>query len=134
MADINREIRAELETHLAAIVGLPDIAYENVPYSPTTGTAYIQAVYMPTARTPAVRGLNPQQKYQGILSLHVHTPDDVGAGAGEAIVKLLLEGFEATSTIGVTTLVSVDYAERTPAFQKAPWYVIPVNIGWYIYN
>ena len=139
MADINPIIRAALETHLSVTSGLPDIAYENVTYSPTTGQSFIKVAYLPTLRRPDVMGTNPQQRYQGIFSLNVYSPEGSGPGACEAIVKKLLERFEATTDItyndgSADYTVSISYAERGNALVDAPWYLIPVNIGWYIYN
>jgi hypothetical protein len=161
MADINRKIRAALETHLSTISGLPDIAYENVPYEPTTGQSFIRVAYMPTLRRPAVRGLNPQQEYRGLLALNVYAPEGSGPAVCEDIVEKLFNAFEATTDIfydNVTDLiltesegrlllesgdsilvenvtrVCIDYAERSIGMTDAPWYLIPVNIGWFIYN
>ena len=140
MADINKDIRAALETHLAGTASLPDIAYENVPYEPTTGTSFIKVAYIPTVRRPAVRGTNPQQLYRGIFSLNVYSPEGAGPGAAEGVVEKLLERFEATTDISYTNgeaetiVVSIDYAERDLSLIDAPWYLIPVNIGWYIYK
>lgn len=139
MADINRKIRAALETHLSTIPGLPDIAYENVPYEPTTGQSFIRVAYMPTLRRPAVRGLNPQQEYRGLLALNVYAPEGSGPAVCEAIVEKLLEGFEATTDITYNDgsddyAVCIDYAERSIGMTDAPWYLIPVNIGWFIFN
>ena len=139
MADINRKIRSALETHLSNISGLPDIAYENVPYEPTTGQSFIRVSYMPTLRRPAVRGLNPQQEYRGILAINVYAPEGSGPAACEEIVEKLLEGFEATTDITYNDgsddyTVCIDYAERDIGLTDAPWFLIPVNIGWFIYN
>tara|TARA_R100000544_G_scaffold20059_2_gene9748 strand:+ start:3792 stop:4211 length:420 start_codon:yes stop_codon:yes gene_type:complete len=139
MADINRKIRAALETHLSTISGLPDIAYENVPYEPTTGQSFIRVSYMPTVRRPAVRGRNPQQEYRGLLALNVYAPEGSGPAVCEDIVEKLLEGFEATTDITYNDgsddyAVCIDYAERSIGITDAPWYLIPVNIGWFIYN
>lgn len=161
MADINRKIRAALETHLSNIAGLPDIAYENVPYEPTTGQSFLRVSYMPTLRRPAVRGLNPQQEYRGILAINVYAPEGTGPAACEEIVEKLINAFEATTDIfydnvndliltesegrlllesGDQTLVNsvtrvcIDYAERDIGLTDAPWFLIPVNIGWFIYN
>ena len=139
MADINRKIRSALETHLSTISGLPDIAYENVPYEPTTGQSFIRVAYMPTVRRPAVRGRNPQQEYRGLLALNVYAPEGSGPAVCEDIVEKLLEGFEATTDITYNDgsddyAVCIDYAERSIGITDAPWYLIPVNIGWFIYN
>jgi hypothetical protein len=139
MADINRKIRAALETHLSTISGLPDIAYENVPYEPTTGQSFIRVAYMPTLRRPAVRGLNPQLEYRGLLALNVYAPEGSGPAVCEDIVEKLLEGFGATTDITYNDgsddyAVCIDYAERSIGITDAPWYLIPVNIGWFIFN
>jgi hypothetical protein len=139
MADINRKIRAALETHLSTISGLPYIAYENVPYEPTTGQSFIRVAYMPTLRRPAVRGLNPQLEYRGLLALNVYAPEGSGPAVCEDIVEKLLEGFGATTDITYNDgsddyAVCIDYAERSIGITDAPWYLIPVNIGWFIYN
>ena len=67
MADVHKFIRSALETQLANVAGNPQIAYEGVSFVPTTGTSYLQVVFDPVSRRPAVRGLNPQQRYDGIF-------------------------------------------------------------------
>ena len=59
MANITKEIRAILETQLAQVPQIPSIAYQNVPFTPTTGSSYVEVNYVPTSRKPAVRGLQP---------------------------------------------------------------------------
>jgi hypothetical protein len=54
MASIQNDIRAALESHLAATSGLPSIAYENVAFEPTTGTSFLKVQYLPTVTRPAV--------------------------------------------------------------------------------
>ena len=41
-------IRAALETHLSDTLGGADIAYENVAFSPTTGTLFVKPTFIPT--------------------------------------------------------------------------------------
>ena len=94
---------------------------------------------MPTVRRPAVRGRNPQQEYRGLLALNVYAPEGSGPAVCEDIVEKLLEGFEATTDITYNDgsddyAVCIDYAERSIGITDAPWYLIPVNIGWFIYN
>jgi hypothetical protein len=119
MASIYNDIRAALENKLANTSNLPaGIAYENVSFSPTTGTSYLQTNFLPTLRRPAVRGLNPQQRYDGVFVVTAYTP---------ATTKISYSGDE-------TITVSIDYAERQQGFLDAPWYYVPINIGWYVYN
>ena len=140
MASIYNEIRSALEVHLSNVVGVPPIAYESVSFEPTTGTSFVQTMFLPTERRPAVRGLNPQQRYQGVFSLLVHTPEGKGPKEADDLSNLLIDAFEATTDISftnpddITFDVSIDYAERQQGILDSPWYYVRIDIGWYIYN
>lgn len=132
---IINDIRACLDTHLTGTVGVPTIARQNVPFEPTTGTSFVKADMIPTSRRPAVRGLNPQQRYDGIYSLLICTPEGLGPGAGYDIADLLLDRFNATTDISNAGLtISVDYSEVRTSFLDSPYYCTPVTIAWYVYN
>lgn len=132
---IINDIRACLDNHLAGASGLPVIAYQNVPYEPTTGTSFIKVNMIPTSRRPAVRGLNPQQRYDGLYSILICTPENMGPGAGYDIADLLLDRFNATTDISFNGLIiSVDYSEVRTSFLDSPFYCTPVTIAWYVYN
>ena len=160
MTSIN-DIRACLDTHLTNTVGIPTVARQNVPFEPTTGTAFIKADLIPTSRRPAVRGLNPQQRYDGLYSLLICTPEGLGSGAGYDIADILLERFNATTDItytnpfdgilqentddllkednfrlllGTPTIVSIDYSEVRTSFLDSPFYCTPLTVAWYCYN
>jgi hypothetical protein len=134
MSIIN-DIRACLDTHLAGTVGLPAVAHQNVPYEPTTGTSFVKVDMVPTSRRPAVRGLNPQQRYDGLYSILICTPENLGPGAGYDIADLLLDRFDATTDISLSGLtISIDYSEVRTSFLDSPFYCTPVTIAWYVYN
>ena len=97
MASIHNDIRAALESHLSTTAGLPAIAYENVPFDPTTGTSFLKVMYIPTTRRPAVRGLNPQQRYEGLLSVTVYCPEGNGPSTADDYANLVTEAFEANA-------------------------------------
>jgi len=135
MANIHKEIRSILEVQLANISNVPQIAYENVPYVPTTRTSYIKVDYLPTSRRPAVRGLNPQQRYDGIFAINCYAPEGNGPSAAETIAENVMTAFEATSSFTTNNVtVSIDYAEADQALVDSPWFLVPVNIGWYAYK
>ena len=135
MASIHSDIRAALESKLANIAGIPPIAFDNVPYDPTTGTSFIKSSYIPVTRVPAVRGLNPSQLYKGLYSVTVYCPEGNGPGVADGIANTVIENFEAATDVSLNNFnVSIDYAERQQGFLDTPWYYIPINIGWDIYN
>jgi hypothetical protein len=132
---IINDIRACLDNRLAGTSGIPAVAYQNVPYEPTTGTSFIKVNTVPTSRRPAVRGLNPQQRYDGLYSILICTPENMGPGAGYDIADLLLDRFNAATDISFNGLIiSVDYSEVRTSFLDSPFYCTPVTIAWYVYN
>jgi len=140
MASIQNDIRAALESRLSATSGLPSIAYENVAFEPTTGTSFLKVQYLPTVTRPAVRGLNPQLRYQGVFSVTVFSPEGQGPATADDYANKVIDAFAATTDISFTNadtetiIVSIDYAERQQGMIDSPWYFVPINIGWYIYK
>jgi hypothetical protein len=138
MASIYDSIRAALEVKLSNVAGIPTIAYENVSFSPVTGQAFVQPRLIPVTRRPAVRGPNPQQRYDGVFRVFCYVPEGQGPAAADDLANKVIEAFDATTDISFTSgdttvIVSVDYAERDNGFVDSPWYYVAVNIGWYIY-
>lgn len=135
MASIYDDIRAALETNLASVTDVPSIGWENVQFSPTTGSSYLKPRLLPTRREPAVRGTNPQMFYQGIYRVECYVPEDQGPAAGDELADKIIDAFEAATDVSYSgTIVSIRYAEREMAEIDGPFYMIPVNIGWYIYK
>lgn len=135
MASIYDNIRAALETTLSNVTGIPSIAWENVNFTPTTGTSFVKATFIPTRREPAVRGTNPQMLYQGVFQVDCYVSDGNGPAAGDDLADSIIEAFEATTDVSHGgTIVSIRYAERGLARQDGSYYMIPVSIGWYIYS
>lgn len=140
MASIYDDIRSALEVRLSNVVGIPEIAYENVAYSPTTGTPFIKPQLVPVARRPAVRGINPQKRYDGLFRVYCYSPEGSGPAVADNIADLVIEAFDATTDISFTnsssetTIVSIDYAERNEGRPLDSWYQVVVDIGWYTYT
>jgi len=138
---IINNIRACLDTHLTNTVGIPLIARQNVPFKPVTGTPYLQGTLVPTSIRPAVRGLNPQKRYDGLYSISIATPEGLGSGAGYEYADLLLDRFASTTDISYTNpstsetiILSIDYSEVRTSFLDSPFYYTPVTVSWYIYH
>ena len=135
MSSVYKEIRQAFEARLAATSSIPVIAWENVDYKPTTDTPFIKFMFQPTSRRPAVRGTNPQHRYQGICTLLVHYPENEGPGASQDTVDALIDRFESTTDMTVSGVsVTVDYAEQNSPYTSQPWFITPITIGWYSYN
>jgi len=135
MASIYDDIRVALEVKLSNVSGLPEVAWENLTYSPTTGTSFVKPRLVPTVREPAVRGLNPQIYYQGIFRVDCFVPEGLGPAAADDLADKIIDAFEATTDVtNGSTNVSIRYAEREQGMPDGSFFMVPVNIGWYIYN
>jgi hypothetical protein len=132
-------IRSALEVRLSNVSGIPEIAYENVNYSPTTDTTFVVPRMVPVSRRPAVRGPNPQKRYDGIFRVSCYVAEGNGPSAADDLANLVITAFDATTDISYTNsdaetiIVSIDYAERNEGRAVDNWYEVVVDIGWYIF-
>ena len=130
---ILNDIRATMDTALAAVSGLPDIAFENAPFEQNAGTPHLRVAFFLTSRRPATRGPDPQNRYQGIYQVVVAVPTDQGAGAAMDYADLIMTEFDGSSDIEGTPTVSIEYSETSGAVFSDPFYLLPVNVAWYVY-
>jgi hypothetical protein len=137
---VTNAIRVALENHLfttptTPAPALPAIALPNVPFTPATGTPYIRADFVPTLRRPVVAGPDPEQRLSGLFMLTIFTSEDQGANAGMAIADKLLTRFNGSGAILASAVtVRLQYSEVKMPLHRPPFYVIPVEIGWYAYS
>lgn len=135
MASIFPEIRRLLETHLANVVGIPDIAWENVEFEPTTGTSFIKPTILPTIRRPSCAGPNPEQYHQGLFILECYVPNEGGPSASDDLTKLVIDSFETTTIITDGTYsLQIRRAEHSQGVTEGPWRKTIANISWFTYN
>jgi len=131
---IVNDIRATLDTALAAISSLPDVAFENVPFEQNAGTPYVRTAFFLTSRRPAVVGPDPQMRYQGLYQVTVCVPTDQGTGDAFEFADLIMTELDgSTDIVGSDVTVSLEYSELGPVFYDDPFYCVPVQIAWYVY-
>lgn len=122
------DINAALETKLSTISGSPDIAWENIEYTPTNGTLFLRPTNIPgdVDSYPGVSGLD---MHIGIFQVDVFTDAGISPTVGlqwaDTVADLFKAGTEMTynSRTVKTTRVS-----RRAAIQEGGWYQIPVEI------
>lgn len=135
MSSVYQEIRNAFETNLVNVTGLPEVAWENIDFQPTTGTPFVAVQLIPISRQPAVRGLNPSQRYDILYRIDVLYPTGNGPAAAEAMADTILEAFDSTTDISGSTLtISITNSDRGQGTVDEPWYVIPLSINAYVYE
>lgn len=131
---IVNDIRATLDTALNAASELPAIAFENAPFEQNAGTPHLRVGFFLTSRRPAVRGPNPQHRYQGLYQVTVAVPSDRGTGDALDYADLLMTEFDGSSDVeGSDVTVSIEYSELGTPFYDDPFYCVPVQVAWYVY-
>lgn len=132
---IINSIRACLDNHLSTMSSPPQIVFQNMAFNPNLGDTYVKATNIPRTRRPAVRGPNPQHRYEGTYLLLICTPEAQGSGAGYALADTLLERFNGSTSVSYGGLhMSINYSEVGTSFLDSPFYCTPVSVVWYAYN
>lgn len=124
-----------LENYLSTATGLPFIKFPNTEYNPPTDSTFIVARVIHTSRRRASLGLGQPKRSQGIFTIDIFTPENLGPGAGSDLADLVLTRFDLDTSItfgGVS--VSIDYAEVNMEYEKTPFYCTPVVVAWYAYT
>lgn len=73
-AQVWRFVRADLRRVLLGVPGVPDIAYEARPYSPTSGVAYIREALEKGPAATATLSTFGTVEERGIYQLDLHWP------------------------------------------------------------
>lgn len=134
MAKFNA-ITACLDTYLVGTSGIPAIKWSNVEYNPDTGTSFLSAENIFTSRKAESMGLNTQKRTQGIYTINIYTPENLGPGAGTNLADILITRFDVnTAAVQSGVTVSVEYSEVGKSFETSPFYCTPVTIAWYAYT
>jgi hypothetical protein len=133
---VYNNIRAALEVKLSDIENIPSIQFENTSFNPTTGTPFLTASLFPTSRRPSEVGSNPFNRYQGLFSISVATPENNGPKQNQDICNLILAAYPAgTQELEFgEQLVRIEYTEQLGSFRDSPWFITPINVGWYAYD
>lgn len=124
-------IRAALESAIAAMSPSVSAAWENVAFAPIADTPYQRVEFM-FAR-PANDEISANYRQDGICQVTLCYPDGEGTAAVAARAELLKSTFKRGSsfTSGGVTVVISDTPEAMPAYGDADRFCIPVRIRFY---
>ena len=122
-------IRATLESALDGMTPAIQTAWQNVPFTPVTGTPYQRATLL--LAEPDNREFGASFQEQGFLQVDLCYPQSVGSNAVEARAELLRTTFKRGTTIGS---ISIDATpEIKPAYNDGDRYLVPVRIRFNTY-
>lgn len=132
------DIRGALVTALKAVSGIPAVADETVPYSPVTGTPFVEYQVIHSTNRISTMGSDHLYRHSGMMMITAVYPSDprsYGIGAAEAMVDTIRAAFNPSTPLTQgTNSVRIMYAERLPHVVDADWIRIPIAVEWYLYT
>ena len=132
---IYADIRAALEGRIASVSGVPSAAnraWENVKFSPTTGTAWVRMQLVPISRRPLDVTATGLQRHDGLFVVDVFVPSGKGPSAADTLADAICTAFEAGTVLTANSqTVQIEYAEiDRAAVSDPPWYQAMVSVKW----
>lgn len=123
-------IRSTLESALDGMTPAIQTAWQNVPFTPVTGTPYQRASLLLAEPDNEEKGASFQE--QGFLQVDLCYPQSVGANTAEARAELLRTTFKRGTSLANGILIS-HTPEVKPAYNDGDRFVIPVRIRFHTY-
>ena len=125
-------VRAALEAKLNAMTPSLSTAWENVPFTPVTGTPYQMVFLLPATPANPTMG-DGYYREQGIFQVTLMYPLQAGPKTAADRAELIRAAFKRGTSMtsgGITTIV-----ERTPEIGQGrvdgDRWALPVKIRWY---
>lgn len=122
-------IHAALRTQLDTL-GYP-VAWENVPYEPEEGQAYLRESFAPNRTREASLGTTGYNRVPGVYLVDVFTPVGRGVADGETIAAAVLAAYTRGSTLtNDGTAVTIERSYRAAARADGAWWHVPCTVEW----
>nr|WP_295383550.1 DUF4128 domain-containing protein [Pseudoxanthomonas sp.] len=126
---IREALETRLNTWAAAQSPAVPVAWQNVAYTPTTGTRYVRASLLSgETQNPIYGALH--RRLIGMLQVDIVAPTGTGMAASEALAESLCTEFKRGTTLtqdGLT--VVMDFSPSIgPAMIEGGWVMLPVSI------
>lgn len=127
-------IRSALTARLQTLSGLPSVAWENVPFTPTAGSMYLKPSLLPGEPVQAELGTNGLNMHTGLYQISVFAPAGAGVAAVNTLVNAICDHFKRGTELtygGIT--VRMVKAFPSPMMQETDWIQIPITVMWRAY-
>lgn len=129
IATLYNDIREALTTHLEGMADLPEVAWENMPYTPTTHVPYLAPSVMWAEPTQAEFGTNGMNHERGIYQIACVYPEGQGTEQLNLMMGKLKVRFKRGTTLqanGLTVIVRKCYANANGVV-SIPFYCLAEN-------
>jgi len=125
----NQAIAAALAQRLS-LLNLPT-AYENAPFTPVAGQAFIAENFLPVATLAVGIAASSADNYGGIYQVTVHAPKGGTKGEGFAMAQQVQKHFPRGLTLTYQgQSVTILQASQGPSFVEGDRWLVPVSINY----
>jgi hypothetical protein len=121
-ATMTSDVHAALDGHLAALDGLPPIAWENMQFdAPLDGSAYLRVAFVPGQSSWAWLGGGTATHERGVYQVGISAPFGVGSGEAEELADRVIAHFKrkqltiASGPYAAASIVCTSLPTRTQA-------------------
>jgi hypothetical protein len=123
------KIRSAFVTRLQAFPSLPSVAWENMNFTPVTGTTYIRPFLLPGEPAQAEIGPLGQNWHNGIYQISIFAPAGQGTATAGTLRDSLIDHFKRGTLLTYSDItVQVTKAFSGPTLQEADWIHISITI------
>jgi hypothetical protein len=122
-------IRATLEGALNSMTPALSTAWQNVPFTPISGTPYQRATLL--FATPDNREVGGNFQELGFLQVDLFYPQSVGPKAAESRADLIRSAFKCGASFGGVQVTATP--EIKPAYNDGDRFVIPIRVRFNTY-
>ena len=123
-------IRSAFTARLLTLPGLPAaVAWENTPFTITSGAPYLAPFLLPGEPFQAEIGTAGANRHPGIYQISIYVPAGTGVSAISALRDSLCDHFKRGTILtygGIQTTIQKAYPG--PVLQETDWQHIPITI------
>lgn len=131
----SKNIFAAMETHLAGMAGVPDIAYVGTSYEPSPGTPYLDPVVVSATTEAVTSGPTGDDEYTGRYQINIYSPIGNGMGETMTIADAIESRFSRSAMPSLNgTVVQIKSATTLRTTREGGWLITPVEIRYQSYN
>lgn len=125
-----RDVTSKLDQHLAAMTGLPPVAWPNVQFDPPSDTLYIAVMNMPADGT--LYSMERFQNTPGVYRINIYAPANKGPAQAENMADQIADHFRASSNLGDGLFI--EEINFSPGISDDAHYMLPISINWRVYH
>lgn len=134
MSAPDSNIRAAFVTRLQAFPALPPVAWENIAYTPVTGTTYLRPYLLPAEPFQAEIGSNGQNRHTGIYQINIFAPAGCGTATVNTLRDALINHFKRGTVLTYSGIsVTCEKAFAGPMPTETDWVRIPITVRYRAY-